>query len=347
MNEFLGTSQLKAATATNWERPRGTPDASLSNRTASDIEEWQTLIGRIIETATAMKLSKAEIARRIGMAEGTFSQWYSGKYAGRLDSQNLLVAKWLDAVAEAGDMTSGIPSSPPFIKTRTAFEIMETLTWAQATGDLVMITLNAGSGKTATCRHYCATRANVFMATMSPHTKTVHGMLVELASELDVQVHNPARLTRAIGKRLERAGGETLLIIDEAQNLVDDAINQLRHFADNHHCGIALVGNSEIYGRFAKRSDGPSYAQLKSRLGKRLKRDKPRQEDLQAFIEAWKVTDPDAVNLLVAIGMKGGAMRQIDKTMKLASMLSIGSGQTLSIDHIRAAWKNRDVEDMV
>jgi len=345
MNQIVNTSQIKGAPA--WERPMSGPDTSLSNRTQQDIEQWWGLVDRVIETATAMGFSKAEVARRIGMAEGTFSQWFSGKYAGRLDTQNKLVAHWLEAVEEAADITAAIPTSPAFLKMRSSMEIMETLAWAQTTADMVMITLNAGMGKTEACRHYCATRPHAYMATMSPHTKTVHGMLVELAAELDVLVHNPAKLTRAIGKRLEHSRGGTLLIIDEAQNLVDEAINQLRHFVDNYRCGVALVGNNEIYGRFAKRSDGPSYAQLKSRLGKRLKREKPRIEDLQAFINAWGVTDPECVKLLVGIGMKGGALRQIDKTMKLAKMLAIGSGSDVTVEHLRAAWKNRDVEDMV
>lgn len=345
MNEFVGTSQIKAALPT-WERPVSGPDETLSNRNQDDISEWSDLIDRVIETATANGWNKAEVARRMGMAEGTFSQWYSGKYAGRLSNQNRAVGQWLDAIEETAGIAAAIPTSPSFIKTRSAGEILETLAWAQMSADMVMITFNAGMGKTAACRHYCATRPHAHMATVSPHTKTVHGMLVELAAELDVHVHNPAKLTRAIGERLRRSGGGTLLIVDEAQNLVDEAINQLRHFVDNYNCGVALVGNEEIYGRFAKKSDGPSYAQLKSRLGKRLKREKPRVEDLQAFIAGWGVSEPDMVKFLTGIGMKGGALRQIDKTMKLASMVAMGSGQPLSLNHIQAAWKNRDVEDM-
>jgi DNA transposition AAA+ family ATPase len=183
------------------------------------------------------------------------------------------------------------------------------------------------------------------MPTMSPHTKTVHAMLADIAEELEVMVYNPAKLGRAIGRRLERSGG-ALLIVDEAQNLVDDAINQLRHFADNHRCGIALVGNDEIYSRLAKKQDGPSYAQLKSRIGKRLRRVKPPMEDIQMFIAAWGVTDPECVKFLVGVGMKGGALRQIDKTMKLATMNAMGRGEPVGLAHIRSAWLQRDVEEI-
>ncbi|UWU13248.1 AAA family ATPase [Rhizobium sullae] len=344
MNERIGTSQIKNASPT-WERPFKAPELS-ANRTKDDVTTWWSLVDRVIEIATVNGFTKSEVARRMQMPEGTFSQWFSGKYAGRLDTTNKQVEQWLLAMEEQAGLAASIPTSPGFIKTRISAEITETLAWAQMTADMVMITLAAGNGKTAACRHYCATRPHAYLATISPHTKTVHGMLVELAAELDVQEHNPAKLTRKIGMKLQRIGSGSLLIIDEAQNLVDDAINQLRHFVDVYQCGVALVGNNEVYTRFTKRSDGPSYDQLKSRLGKRLKRDKPRVEDLQAFIAAWGVADLDCVKLLTGIGMKGGALRQIDKTLKLASMLAMGAQEPLAKQHIEAAWKNRDVEDM-
>lgn len=347
MNAIVGTSPNKNTSST-WDRPIIGPDAKLNNRTEQDISLWWGLIDRVIDVARLNSWTKTEVARRIGMAEGTFSQWFSGKYNGRLENQNLQVSQWLDALEETASLVATIPTSPAFIKTRSSNEIQETLAWAQMTVDLVVITFGAGFGKTAACRQFRNTRPHVFMVTMSPHTKTVHGMLNELAAELEVQVFNPARLSRAIGQRLQRSGNNPLLIVDEAQNLCDDAINQLRHYVDNYGCGIALVGNSEIYGRYAKKADGigPSYAQLKSRYGKRLRRDNPIVEDLHTFIEAWGVNEPEMVKFLLGIGMKGGALRQIDKTMKLASMYALGSEEQLSIKHLKAAWQNRDVEDM-
>lgn len=346
MNENVGTSQIKGTPV--WERPVHGPDAALANRTAADIQAWWGLVDRVIGIGSAQGWTKAEVARRIGMADGTFSGWFSGKYNGRIDSTNKQVQQWLDAVEETAGLAASIPTSPPFLKTKAAVEVIETLAWAQMTADMVIITLEAGMGKTEACRHFANTRPHVFMATISPQSKTTHGMLVELAAELDVMVHNPAKLTRAIGRRLERTGGGTLLIVDEAQNLTDDAVNQLRHFVDINRCGVALVGNTEIYGRFRggkdDRPDGPSYAQIKRRIGKRLLRNKPNMEDLHTFIEAWGVTEPEAVKFLAAVGRKGGALGQIDKTMKLASMYATGSGEDVALKHIQAAWKNRDVE---
>lgn len=42
--------------------------------------------------------SKAEVARRIGMPDGTFSQWYAGSYAGQLGKQNAKVQQWVEVL---------------------------------------------------------------------------------------------------------------------------------------------------------------------------------------------------------------------------------------------------------
>lgn len=338
MNKHIDTRPYSG-----WEQAE--PEQAFIDKHADDLEDWRQIRSQVAEIAIANGWTKAEVTRRSGMKDGTFSQWFSGTYPGRLENINKQLSNWVSAVIEAASMPA-IPTSPVFIKTRISGEIAQTLQWAQMTADLVIITVAAGIGKTATCRHYRATHPHVFHATISPHTKTVHGMLVELASELDVHENNPARLTRAIGAKLGRNGGGSLLIVDEAQNLVDDAINQLRHFSDIHQCGIALVGNEEVYSRFVAQVKGRSYAQLKRRIGKHLRRQKPYAEDIAAFIRAWGVTDPECTRLLTGIGLKGGALGQIDKTMKLASMIALGDNREVTIRDIEAAWKNRDVEDM-
>ncbi|TCU35421.1 AAA family ATPase [Rhizobium azibense] len=340
MNTHISTSQLKA-----WERPTRAPEVG-GNKTQADVDLWRNLVDRIMTAGKTYGWNKAEVARRIGMPDATFSQYFSGKYDGRLDTMNEKVSQWLDALEETVSLAATIPQSPQYMSLRGSQEVIETLTWAQLCPDLVMITLGAGLGKTETCRQFCRTRPHAYHATVSENTKTVHGMLVELADELDVKEHNPARLARAIGNKIKRTGSGTLLIVDEGQHLNDEALNQLRHFVDVYQCGVAVVGNSEVYSRFTKHRSDRSYAQVKSRIGKRLHRAAPYEEDLATYIAAWGVIEPACVKFLTGIGMKGGAFRQIDKTMRMATMVAIGEGSTVELKHIQSAWKMRDVEDM-
>ncbi|WP_375588082.1 AAA family ATPase [Hoeflea alexandrii] len=344
MNNATSTSP----TQSGWSLPVIQPDVSGNRpgRSEADLKLWNILVPQVARIGDLNGWTKSDVASRIGMPDGTFSQWFSGKYDGRLESQNEKVERWLASVEEMAGMAATVPVSPGFIHTRTAHEITETLVFAQMMPDLVTITAAAGTGKTCACRQFAASRPNVFMVTMSPHTKTVHGMLVELATALSITQHNPAKLVRAVGRRLLNNGSGSLLIVDEAQNLVDSAVDQLRHFVDIYSCGVALVGNEEIYSRFAKTTDGPSYAQIRRRIGKRVRLAKPRAEDINALLDAWAIADPETRKVLTGIGMKDGALGQIDKTIKLASMTAKGAGEQLSAAMIRAAWSNRDVEGM-
>jgi hypothetical protein len=337
-------ASIKQTDDNAWAPPTTRPQVA-ANRSQEDIDLWSQLTGRVMEIAIESGWNKAEVARRTGMPSGSFSAWFSGNIGeGRLDNNNSKIQKFVEQIEEQAGAIASIPQSPAFFQTRTSKEIVKALDWAQGAGDLVIITIGAGMGKTATCTQYRNRRPNVFMATSSPSTKTVHGMLHDLAAEMGVSEHNPAKYVRAIGNRLAQSGN-SLLIIDEAQHLVDDAINQLRHFVDCYKCGVALVGNNEIYDRLKARNNGPSYAQLKRRIGTRLDRAKPYAEDIKAAISAWNVTEDSSVKLLTGIALKGGALGQVDKTMKLATMLAIGAGEAPTYAFIKAAWENRNVED--
>lgn len=326
-----------------WDPPAAEPETGGNGRDDGDIEEWRSLTSRVRQAAEQRDWSKAEAARRSGVPNGTFSQWYDGKYAGRLDKQNERIRQWIDTLEEASALASAIPSAPGFIETRTAREVLETLTYAQVLPEMAIINLASGMGKSASAEHFRQTRPHVWLATMSPYTKTVHGMLGEIAVKVGVKATNTVSLHRKIGERLEKAA-QPLLIVDEAQNLIDAAVDQLRFFHDTFGCGVVLLGNEEIYQRFSGSADGPAYAQIKARIGKRLRRTKPYAEDIAALLDAWRIEDEGARKLLTGIGMKPGALRQIDKTLKLAGLLAAGADEALAERHVRAAWTNRGME---
>ncbi len=338
-------NELTSASLTKWHQPEPTPKF-LAKHPANDVETWRDLRSQVVDLAAIQSWSKAETGRRIGMPESTFSQWLSGTLEGVLDNANKPVSKWLEAVSEHASMTSGLPQSPGFFRTRAATEIHATLQLAQLVSGLVTITLDPGRGKTFACVAYRNSRPHVHMITLNPKVKTVHGALSLLSRSLGVRVFNPAELVDTIGQRLARSAGGSLLIIDEAQHADAECVNQLRYFSDNFQVGIALVGNAEIRHKMANAgATANSRDQILRRIYKNLKKDPGREEDVRAFIEAWGITDPACVKYLVGIGMKGGSLGQIDQTVKMAHLLIRGSGETLEKKHLEAAWKNRDVED--
>ncbi len=114
--------------------------------------------------------------------DGTFSQWFSGKYGGRLDTTNAQVAKFIDQQDEQASSLppSGLPALfPDAHKPR-----------------------GHGGARLGTCRerfrhHHARPRhgqvavlqgiqgppPNVWMTTVSEYTKTVNAMLVEIVRD--------------------------------------------------------------------------------------------------------------------------------------------------------------------
>lgn len=316
-----------------------------AGRSADDHANWARLVREIAELGTVNGWSKTEMAERLDVRDGTFSQWFSGKYAGRFDTNNQLVERGLETFAEANTVTGEMPLVPGYFQTSFSKEVWSTLAAAQMMPSMVTIAADAGFGKTITAKAYQARNTRVHLATMNPNIRSVHAMLQELANALDVTETNATRVNRAIGRKLQRMGNGTLLIVDEAQELPDDAVNQLRHFMDIYECGIALMGNMETHRRFSTSwLQGKNSGQLASRVYKRVKRDRPAIEDLHAFIGAWGITDQSQIEFLTGIGMKAGALRQIKQTVILGKMVALGYGRAMTLADLRGAWKNRNVE---
>lgn len=337
---------ILTASGGNWDLPE--PNAKFTAKhSAEDLQLWDELRPRVADIARQNNWTKAETGRRIGMAESSFHQWFSGSLLGALENQNSMVQRWLDAVDDRSGLEAIMPESPHFLKTRAAIEIHRTLMLAQTLPGFVTITLEAGRGKTMACREYQRSRPHVHLVTLHPKVKTVHGAMNQLARKLAVRVFNQAELVETIGERLAGSGDGALLIVDEAQHADSETVNQLRYFSDNWKIGLALVGNAEIRKRMAQGgTNAASRDQILRRIDKNLKRDPGREHDVRAFIDAWGITDPSCVKFLFGIGMKGGALGQIDRTIRIAYMAGLGDSGSLQRKHLEAAWRNRDVEDI-
>jgi len=319
---------------------------SKNGRSADDLRRRDELLIEVDRLMGDRSWSKAEVARRAGIGHGTFNQWHRGNYPGRYDTINETIAIWLGQVDDVAEVAASVPVGPSYLPLEFSVSVERMLSVAQIMATMVMVTAEAGLGKTTVARRYVATHANSYLVTMSPQTGKVNNMLTEIAARIGVDERSPTKLVRAIARRLRRQGDGTLLVVDEAQNLSDDAINQLRHFVDEEdcQCGIAILGNTATYGRFNQWGKGDKYGQLHRRIFKRMRVERPRPDDLAEFIAAWGITEPKQAEFLQGVGMKPGALGQVDMTIKLARMVAQGAGRDLTLADLKAAWSNRDVE---
>lgn len=282
--------------------------------------------------------SWVELGKMVGIPNGTLSTWVPGTYnSGRIYENHDIpgaVHRFFQSLEEKAELEAAMPSEPDFQMTPSAKRMMTVLAMAHL-GDMALISATPGTGKTASVKQYAGTRGQVFVCAMSPATRGVNTMLIAILAamgERDAK-GTPQALSARVRSRVRGAGA--LVVIDEAQHLSAQALEEIRSIHDETECGVALVGDENLLANLKR------YPQLYSRLGIRHVQTRPLQEDISTIAAAWKVTRGAELAYLQEIGRKSGGIRALTKTMKLALRAAQSGGAPLQIDDIRDAYAQR------
>jgi len=199
--------------------------------------------------------------------------------------------------------------------------------------------------RSKTSRQYARSNVNVWLATMTPDTSSVGSCLEEIAEAVGIRGYyaSTAKLRREVAKRLLDTKG--LLIVDEAQHLSLGALEEIRSIHDSTEVGMILCGNESIYSRLTGNNRAAHFAQLFSRIGKRLRLNLPLIGDVRAIAEAFNVNAKPEIDDLAGIARKPGALRGIVKTLRMASIFAAGEEVPLNRSHIKAALKDLGMEE--
>ena len=290
--------------------------------------------------ALATGLSQTQAAREIGISSAALSQWLAAKYQGDSGAVEAKVARWLRARTERQELTQHLPTPPEWVSMPTGRRIQAGLSYAHMAGDICVVYGGAGLGKTKTARRYAETRPNAWLATMSPATSALGPCLERLAGACGVRpVGRAARLESDLRERL--SGSRGLLIVDEAQHLSPRALEGLRALHDATDVGLAMLGNEMIYARLTGGRRAAEFAQLYSRIGKRVRLTRPGQGDVSALLGAWPAFRGEETRAAALdIARRPGGLRGLTKTLRLASLFASGKSAAPSTQHIWAAWKD-------
>jgi len=296
------------------------------------------LVERVRATLKAEGISQAAACREIGVSSAVLSQWLSGAYRGDVPGTESKVETWLKSREARAEAASVLPARPAWFPAPTARKILSTLQYAQMMGDLAVIHGGAGLGKTATAAHYRATNPRVWIATMAPSTKGVVSCLEEVADAVGLRDAGGGarKLARLVRKQI--AGTRGLLIVDEAQHLSMEALEELRTIQDATGIGLALVGNEIVYSRLTGGNRGAAFSQLFSRIGLPLALGRPTTADVRALAQAWEVEGRDELAFLEGVAAKPGALRMTTKVLVLATV--VAGGKPLGVKHLEQAWRN-------
>lgn len=312
---------------------KAAPESTIEAR---ETEEVEAVKARLQKKAQLEKLSMKSIGRLAGLGASTLSAWLGGNYAGNSLAVAAKIRIWLDQQEAMVRTRAAMPTAIPYTFTRTAKAFEAAIEYAQTMADISVVVGGPGVGKTTVAEQYCATHSNAWYLAADPSANSAYALLDFIVDMLGIPETSVQKRSRAIALKLRDTQG--VLIIDEAQHLSVQAIEQLRSIHDRAKIGLVLMGNEEVWNRLDGGGRKAQFAQLFSRVGAKVTAARPRGDDIDALLDAADVDDGDQRKLLKAIAAKPGALRQMIKTLRLARMVALGNEEELSREHIDHAW---------
>ncbi|WP_035607492.1 AAA family ATPase [Edwardsiella tarda] len=284
----------------------------------------------------------ADVARESGISASRLSQFLSGTYLGNSQIVADSLAAWLE---NRNAKRNTLPVMPEFVETPTVKNIWSAFQYAQLTQSIAVVYGNPGLSKTTARDKFVASRPNVWTFTVSRSCVNVAGCLYAIAQAIGVkepQVYRPDFLYRQV--RDELKGKKGLIIVDEADRLGYETLEELRILQEESQVGLVLIGNHRVYKRLTgNQSRDVDFARLFSRIAKRVVIETATQADIDAIADACGL-DNDARQIINWIARQPGALRMVFYSLQLASTKALAMGETLTTSHIIAAIKDLGCE---
>lgn len=299
----------------------------------------KAIVEKVNQMIEDKRISQASISKESGIPKTRLSQFLNGRYPGDNDKVSGELAAWLKSREQKA---KALPTIPSFVETTTVRQIWSALQYAQMANCISIIYGNPGVSKTQAIKRYQKDNPNVWLITISPSRASVLECLYEMALELGIN-NAPRRkgpLSRLITKKLEDSQG--LVIIDEADQLQHEALEEIRAIQERAEVGFALVGNHQVYSNLTGGKRDIDFARLFSRIAKKLVIHKVKKRDISDVADAWGLRGKDERVLIEQIASKPGGLRTLFQTLRLAAMVAKGQNQTINAQHIKYAFNDLD-----
>lgn len=308
-----------------------------------DVEEMRLWLNGYRELSE-VPMPWSQLAKETGIPQGTLTTFAAGTYGAKDGGGNVArkVFQFKQSIEAHSMRQSKLPTNPGYFDTRTSLRMMELLEIAHS-GRITVIGTGPGTGKTMTIDEYADRAGPVWKATMKPSTHSLHSMIREVQKALGVE---PRRLSTADASALvvtRMSGRRGLLVIDEANWLSLEAIEELRNWHDMTGVGICMLGNEELVQSIKTGRKRDQLARLLSRIANMHEQRIPLDEDVTAFCDHWGIEQPDIRRYLVTIATTpdSGGLRECKQLVEAASMLAAADERGLSITDLREAQSER------
>lgn len=332
----------------NAVRPLKNP-STLHKMTEDARLQYEEVHALLLEFMQQQVMTRYQVTVKSGISAGTLNPWLDGTTKGNYANTTKAVRDFLTSMDDKSaveEAAQGEFKKPKFIETQISKRILAALAYAQNTPSMVSVTIGTGMGKTTTAKHFCSTRANVLYVPISPDTCAAYALRRELIDAAGLHQTRMKSMIKTLGEHMSQGDRRSLIIIDEAQYLPEKSINSLRYLYDVYGIGLAFIGNQDIGKKLALSSSTQGVGQIQSRFGLRLNMLKPDQADIDSYLDAWQIIDPEMRSIFTVLAGKTGAFRQVDETLQQAVTQAAGLKTPLTADIVRNAWRNRSNETL-
>lgn len=284
----------------------------------------------------------SQLAKETEIPAGTLQPFCAGTYQGNNDNIARKVFQFRQSVEMQMKRQQALPRNPGYFETETSRRLMMLLEVAHM-GRITVAATGPGTGKTMAVREYAARAQPTYIATMKPSCASLNAMLLEVHRALGLE---PRRVPSADASRvvLERVRGrKALLVVDEANYLSIEAIEEIRSWHDETGLGICLLGNEELLARIETGRHRDQFARLNRRIAMRHTQRVPVRADVRAFCDAWGIDQPDIRTYLekIALTPDSGGLGECQQLIESGSMLAAAEDRGLSLSDLREAQMYR------
>lgn len=299
----------------------------------SESSQISAELRRAIETVLNEGMTQTALAKQCGLSASVISQWLKSAYRGDNEAVESKLSAWLQSRKAGAAVTDA--TGPRWVLTPTGAAIERALTYARARPSIAVIYGSAGVGKTTTIERYAKSSPNVWTVTVSPAISSMAAMLREIGAVLEL--HGSGWQNRALSRDIKARlrGTNGLLVIDEAQHLGMQAVEEIRSIHDAAKVGLVLCGNERVYTVLTGGNRSAVFAQLFSRVGRKLKIGAPTKEDVNAILDAWGLSGAPERAYAHQIADEDLGFRGLINVLEESSMASQGSGKPIDAAMLR------------
>lgn len=223
-----------------------------------------------------------------------------------------------------------------FCEIPTTRRIFDLVSLCKECGYIGLIVGNPGVGKTTALARFAHNDPYAHLCTMSPAIKSMSGVLMHVCRVLGaIPARTVTETHEILCNRSMWTDEKEVLLIDEAQHLHNQAIDELRCIHDQSKMAMVFCGNAEFHTRFNK-ARAAAFAQFTSRIGMRLEIWEPTDADITAIRQHYDIEGEKEHAYIQLHAKTTGGLRSVAALIRVARALA-GPNNPVRLEHLKAS----------